>query len=221
MRPLCEITPFTLLDFKDTPSAIFWFAGCNLRCRYCHNPEIVLGEGQINEYEAFEFLRTRMGMLEGVVLSGGECTLYSNLPLFVSGIKRFGMKVKVDTNGMSPSMLKTLIDDELIDFVSLDYKAPAHKWKDICLSGSESLFWKSLEILLQSKIEFEVRTTWHPDLLNADDINNMFINLKSYGYEGDFYIQKFQNSGTVLDQTLATSALFFENHLLLTEIKFR
>ncbi len=192
MKALYDITPFTLLDFPDTPAAIFWFAGCNLRCVYCYNPDIVFGTGHIDEEEALAFLRRRQGLLEGVVLSGGECTTYPHLLSFCRSIKSLGYKIKLDTNGMRPDVIKALIDNKLIDFCALDYKAPEAKMDEICGGGNEKRFWESFKILRHSGVDFEVRTTFHPELLDEEDIITMAKSLKSKGYDREYYVQIFQ-----------------------------
>ncbi|MBV5348459.1 anaerobic ribonucleoside-triphosphate reductase activating protein [bacterium] len=192
MKALYDITPFTLLDFPDTPATIFWFAGCNLRCVYCYNPDIVFGTAHIDEEEALTFLRRRQGLLEGVVLSGGECTTYPHILSFCRSIKTLGYKIKLDTNGMRPDVIKALIDNKLIDFCALDYKAPETKMDEICGGGSEKRFWESFEVLHQSGIDFEVRTTFHPELLDEEDIISMAKSLKRKGYDREYYVQIFQ-----------------------------
>jgi len=192
MQALYDITPFTLLDFPDTPAAIFWFAGCNLRCVYCYNPDIVFGTARINEEEALTFLRRRQGLLEGVVLSGGECTTYPHLLTFCHCIKALGYKIKLDTNGMRPDVIAALIDNKLIDYVALDYKAPEAKMGEICGGGSEKRFWESFKVLRQTGIDFEVRTTFHPELLNENEIIDMAKLLKRRGYTSKYYLQIFQ-----------------------------
>jgi len=194
MKAPYDITPFTLLDFPDTPAAIFWFSGCNLRCVYCYNPDIVFGEARINEEEALTFLQRRQGLLEGVVLSGGECTTYPHLLAFCRSIKSLGYKIKLDTNGMRPDVIAALIDNKLIDYSALDYKAPEAKMDEICGGGSEKRFWESFKILRQSGIDFEVRTTFHPELLNENDIISMAKILKRRGYTRQYYLQIFQGS---------------------------
>jgi len=194
MKTLYDITPFTLLDFPDTPAAIFWFAGCNLRCVYCYNPDIVFGTARIDEEEALAFLRRRQGLLEGVVLSGGECTTYPHLLSFCRSIKALGYTIKLDTNGMRPDVIKVLIDNKLIDYIALDYKAPEAKMGEICGGGSEKRFWESFKILRQSSIDFEVRTTFHPELLSEQEIIIMAKILKRRGYEREYYVQIFQGS---------------------------
>jgi pyruvate formate lyase activating enzyme len=192
MKALYDITPFTLLDFPDTPAAIFWFAGCNLRCVYCYNPDIVFGAARIKEEEALSFLRKRQGLLEGVVLSGGECTTYPYLLSFCSSIKSLGYKIKLDTNGMRPDVIASLIEEKLIDYIALDYKAPEARLGEICGSGSEKRFWESFELLRQSGAVFEARTTYHSDLLSFEDITMMERSLRERGYVGEYFLQLFQ-----------------------------
>lgn len=192
MSGIYDITPFSLLDFPDIPSAIIWFAGCNLRCRYCYNPDIVLGEGRISESSVLKILSKRVGLLEGVVLSGGEATLYPNIVTLAHEIQQLGYKIKLDTNGMRPDIVETLIRNHLLDYVALDYKAPDIKMKNICGGGEESRFWKTFDLIKASRIPYEVRTTYHPDLLSHEDVMYMSVKLREAGYENPFYLQNFQ-----------------------------
>lgn len=193
MKALYDLTPFTLLDFPDIPAAIFWFAGCNLRCLYCYNPDIVLGSAHIDEEKALSFLSKRRGLLEGVVLSGGEATLYSNLIPFCRSIKALGYKIKLDTNAMRPDIIIALLQENLLDYVALDYKAPSSEMLRMCGGGSEIRFWESFHLLQNQSIQFEIRTTFHPDLLSEDKIITMANALKSEGYKRPFYVQIFRN----------------------------
>ncbi|MBV5322162.1 MAG: anaerobic ribonucleoside-triphosphate reductase activating protein [Sulfuricurvum sp.] len=193
MKALYDLTPFTLLDFPDIPAAIFWFAGCNLRCVYCYNPDIVLGSARIDEADALSFLTKRAGLLEGVVLSGGEATLYPNLLSFCRSIKALGYKIKLDTNGMRPDIISSFLEKGLLDYVALDYKAPSSEMLRICGGGSELRFWESFHLIKKSSVNFEVRTTFHPELLTEDQIITMANKLKSEGYKRPFYVQLFRN----------------------------
>lgn len=193
MKALYDLTPFTLLDFPDIPAAIFWFAGCNLRCTYCYNPDIVLGSAHIDEETALSFLSKRRGLLEGVVLSGGEATLYPNLIPFCRSIKALGYKIKLDSNAMRPDIIEKLLQDHLLDYVALDYKAPSSEMLHICGGGNERRFWESFHLLQKYGIEFEVRTTFHPDLLNESQILTMANTLLQEGYNRPFYVQLFQS----------------------------
>jgi len=122
-----DITKFTTLDYKDHLACIIWFVKCNMRCSYCYNSRIVEGEGILSNQEVFKFLKNRVGKLDGVVLSGGECTLNPDLLEICKEIKELGFKVKIDTNGLNPKLLSELISFGLIDFIALDYKAPSRK----------------------------------------------------------------------------------------------
>ncbi len=207
MLPLYDITAFTLLDFPDTPAAIVWFAGCNLRCLYCYNPDIVLGEGRISIEQALSILAKRVGFLEGVVLSGGECTLYSDLIPFCLSIKEMGYKIKMDTNGMRPDVIRQLLEKNLLDYVALDYKAPDSKMNDICGGGSEKRFWQSFDTLQSFNVAFEVRTTFHPDLLSEEEIITMNTALKAMGYQNPFYVQLFREGVETLEMVDASMRL--------------
>ena len=152
--PIYDITPFTALDYPEHLAAIFWFAGCNMRCPYCYNPDIVLGEGKISHRQALDFLQKRRGLLDGVVLSGGEATLYPELPELCQEIKSLGYKVKLDTNGVNPQMLLRLIEEGALDYVALDYKAPKQKFQAITKNKHFDHFSLSLSELLQSDVTF-------------------------------------------------------------------
>lgn len=192
MKALYDLTPFTLLDFPGTPAAILWFAGCNLRCLYCYNPEIVFGEARISEEEALQFLTKRAGLLEGVVLSGGEATLYPNLIPFCRTVRSLGYAIKLDTNGMRPDIIEKLIEENVIDYAALDFKAPDYKMAQICGGGSEERFWKSFDLLKNHDVSFEVRTTVHNDLMDENDIAAMAERLRKKGYDKPYYLQPFR-----------------------------
>ncbi|MBN2895877.1 MAG: anaerobic ribonucleoside-triphosphate reductase activating protein [Campylobacterales bacterium] len=195
---LHDITPFTLLDFPDTPAAIFWFAGCNLRCAYCYNPEIVLGEGCIDASEALAFLQRREGLLEGVVFSGGECTQVPSILTWARSVKALGFGLKIDTNAMRPDVLRRLLDEHLMDYCALDYKAPQALMQDICGGGSESRFWESFDLLRTSGVDFEVRTTFHGGLMRLETLEMMAHTLHVRGYRKPFYVQRFVNGVATL-----------------------
>ena len=97
-----SLTPFTQLDYPDEMACIVWLAGCNMRCPYCYNPEIIFGNNNKPWSEIKSFLEKRQGLLDAVVFSGGECTLHPDLELFCADAKALGYKVKIDSNGSSP-----------------------------------------------------------------------------------------------------------------------
>lgn len=194
------ITKFTALDYPDHLSAIIWFAGCNMRCSYCYNPDIVFGKGKVSEEELFSFLESRIGLLEGVVLSGGECTLYDNIEEICKKIKSLGFKIKIDTNGTNPDTLISLIKQNLVDYIALDFKAPEYKFKEITGNKNFEMFLKSLIYLIDLKFKFEVRTTVHSDLLNEEDINWIINLLEKVGYNNTYYIQNFRDNSITIGE---------------------
>ena len=191
--PIHSITPFTLLDYPGKTACILWFAGCNMRCVYCYNPEIVLGKGHISITEALGFIRSRKGLLEGVVLSGGECTLHRSIFPLLESIKELGFAVKIDTNGSRPKVLKALLHRGLVDYIALDFKALAHRYHAITKSGLFSAFEESLSLLVGTDVPFEVRTTVHSDLTGLEDLQAMVSFLQQVGYTGSYYIQHYVN----------------------------
>ena len=201
--PISSITRFTTTDFPDRLACIVWFTGCNMRCSYCYNPHIVTGEGNLSEIDLFNFLRTRQGKLDAVVLSGGECTLYDHLPELCESIKAMGFDIKLDTNGLNPSMIKHLVDEMLVDYIALDYKAPQSHFKALTKSTRFELFQETLEYLIHADVSFEIRTTVHPDLLDVTAINAIIGDLKNKGYAGTYYLQHYLH----VDETLGNSPL--------------
>ena len=213
-----DVTKFTHLDYPDHLAAIFWFSSCNMRCDYCYNPEIVFAKSSAYSLmDALEFLKTRVGLLDAVVLSGGEATLH-DLVEFAREIKRLGFSIKLDTNGTNYETIKELLDLELLDFIALDYKAPKYKFTQITHSNKYDDFSKTLDLLLERNVNFEVRTTLHYDLLNEEDINLIIKDLKKRGYENNYYIQSFVETGSNIGN-IQNSQYKFDPQKLLNELK--
>ncbi|HMT53066.1 MAG TPA: anaerobic ribonucleoside-triphosphate reductase activating protein [Saprospiraceae bacterium] len=187
-----NLTPFTLLDYPDKTAIILWFAGCNMRCTYCYNPEIVTGKGKYTFDDIKAFLASRKGFIDAIVLSGGECLLYDGVKDIIAAIKSMGFLVKIDTNGSRPDILQDLIKERLIDYVALDFKATKHKVSAITDADYYDEFIACMRIMLKSDIHYEVRTTVHSALLRAYDIRNMVNILSSIGYTGAYYLQHFR-----------------------------
>ena len=116
IKCLSDITPFSLLDYEGHSSCMLWFSGCNLRCVYCYNPSIVLEKAQFSFEYALKFLNKRKGLLDAVVLSGGECTSHKYLVEYAKQIKDLGFKIKLDTNGTNPDRVVNLINNNLVDY---------------------------------------------------------------------------------------------------------
>jgi pyruvate formate lyase activating enzyme len=179
-------------------SCILWFAGCNMRCQYCYNPEIVYGKGSISFEKVISFLLSRKNLLDAVVLSGGECVMHKNIIPLITEIKKLGFLVKIDTNGSSPDVMQKLLFLHLVNYVALDFKGPKSKFKAITKSDLFDPFEKTLDLVLKAKIPFEVRTTYHSDLLTNEDLAAMVGFLESKNYIGNYYVQYFKNNVNTL-----------------------
>lgn len=142
---------------------------------------------------ALNFIQSRKGLLDGVVLSGGECTMYKEIVPFARAIKAMGMLVKIDTNGSHPQRMRELVAQNLIDYVSLDYKAMPHQFEAITKSSFYHEFEETLALLQKSNITFEVRTTIHSALFSEPTLRAMANHLYALGYRGKYYLQNFLN----------------------------
>lgn len=182
----------SLLDYPKTISAIIWTVGCNCRCPFCYNKDIVFGNtGLIPEDEVISFLEKRKGMLEGLVITGGEPLMQEDTVDFISKVKKLGYLVKIDTNGAYPEALKELIDKKQVNYIAMDVKAPIDKYE--VLTGIKADIKKikeSIELIKNSKIDYEFRTTAIPEYLSKKDILDIAKWLKG---SKKFYIQQFKS----------------------------
>lgn len=187
----------SLIDYPEKISAIIFTQGCNFKCPYCHNPELIgnISSEPLGSLEILDFLQSRIGKLDGVVITGGEPTLHKDLPEFIKQIKDLGFCVKLDTNGTNPIMLKKLLDEKLIDYVAMDIKAPIEKYSDVvCTEVETANVLKSIEMLKNSSIQFEFRTTVVKSQLSVDDFDK--IGKMIEGSE-KYYLQRFVPSKTL------------------------
>lgn len=185
----------SLLDFPEKIAAIVFTMGCNFRCGYCHNPELINGEAKIEE--VFEFLKTRQGKLDGVVITGGEPCLQKDLPEFIKQVKELGFAVKLDTNGSFPEMLEKVLPD--LDYVAMDIKAPLEKYSQIVnVDVDTSKILKSIEILKNGGVDYEFRTTVVKSQLSFEDFEKIGQLIQG---APRYYLQKFVAS-KILDNSL-------------------
>jgi pyruvate formate lyase activating enzyme len=210
-QPISYITPFTLLDYPHKSACILWYAGCNMRCDYCYNPEVVLGKGTISFEEVLTFLKKRIGLLDGVVLSGGECLLHKTIVDQIRAIKEMGFYVKIDTNGSKPDCIAQLLEKKLVDYIALDFKALEDQYQRVTHSDLFTSFETTLQLLLQSHVPFEVRTTYHSELVTADDVKSMVFYLEEKGYTGTYYLQAFRNLSETLVELPYSHPISFQN----------
>lgn len=192
---ICGLTKTTLLDYPGKVAATVFLGGCNFRCPFCHNGDLVLYSQKMPVYEMDEimaFFQKRKNVLEGVCISGGEPTLYDDLPKFITDIKNMGYLVKLDTNGTNLQMMTELVDEKLVDYIAMDIKASPNLYEKVCnsLVDMESIQ-ASVNFLLEGKIPYEFRTTMVKEfhtMKEMDEIGQWIKGAKSY------YLQNYQET---------------------------
>ena len=164
----------SLIDYPGLISAVVFLQGCNFKCSYCHNPELVdpsLFQPCLRENDIFDFLETRKGKLDAVSITGGEPTLQDKLPAFIKQIRKMGFAIKMDTNGSQPKVIKNLLAENLLDFIAMDIKAPLEKYKEIVKTPVKvDSIKESIDLILKAKITHEFRTTIVKSQLGENDI---------------------------------------------------
>lgn len=173
------LQPVTLLDYPQKVAAIIFAQGCNMRCPFCYNPNLVLPdlidqEKPFSQEKVFELLRRRQKYLDGVCLTGGEPTLQLDLADFCRAIKNLGLLIKLDTNGLLPDVLRNLIDQQLVDYVAMDIKGPLHNLEKFCgLNVDPEKIKASIEIIKNSDLGYEFRSTLVKGLHTKEDVKKM------------------------------------------------
>ena len=172
------LTQFTLSDYPGKVAAIIFTQGCNFRCPFCHNNDLTPlmrpPEELIPEDTVMQFLNKRRGLLQGVVISGGEPTIQPGLPDFIRTIKSMGYYIKLDTNGSIPEVLRLLLNEKLLDYIAMDIKGPFESYHR--LAGTPVFLEKiknSIALIASSNVSHEFRTTLVEQLLSPEDIENI------------------------------------------------
>lgn len=196
---ICGLQKTTLLDYPGRVAATVFTGGCNFRCPFCHNSELLEGplKAAYSVEELLAFLRKRRGVLEGVCITGGEPTLYPDLEEFIKSIRRQGLAVKLDTNGYQPEVLIDLCRKGLLDYVAMDIKTSRENYPTV--SGVEMLQMErideSIEFLLSGSIPYEFRTTVVRGLHTAQDFDRIGPWIKGCS---EYYLQCFTDTGQIL-----------------------
>lgn len=171
------IQKLSLVDYPGHTAAVIFTVGCNFRCGYCHDAELVLPERYptaMSLEEVFNFLEKRRGKLDAIVVCGGEPTIHDDLPEFMHSIKQLGFLVKLDSNGTRPEMLARIIKNKDVDFIAMDIKGPLWKYSAI-VSRPVNLdaIKDSVRLIIDSGLKHEFRTTVVKELLAVDDFNEI------------------------------------------------
>jgi pyruvate formate lyase activating enzyme len=187
----------SLIDYPEKITAIVFTQGCNFRCPYCHNPDLVEINSKnhlIPESEIFKFLEKRKGLLDAVTITGGEPTLQKDLKQFIAKVKRMGYKVKLDSNGTNPVFLKEILDEGNVDYVAMDIKNCPEKYDKVVGPVDMENIQKSIYIIMHSGLEYEFRTTVLPKLHKNEDFENIGKMIKG---ANKYFIQNFRPDNTL------------------------
>lgn len=202
---ICGLQKMTLLDYPGKIACTVFLGGCNFRCPFCHNSELFMGKPEklMEDEEFFKFLQSRKGLLDAVCVSGGEPTLYKNLPEFLKRIKELGFLVKLDTNGSNPAMVKQLVANGLVDYIAMDVKnSPALYAQTVGLETVDlTSIEESLRFLIGGSVNYELRTTLVSQLHDSRSIQDMGVWLTSLvtGKKPEkLFLQSFVDRDTVL-----------------------
>jgi len=213
MLKIGGLQKLTLLDYPGKIAATLFLAGCNFRCGFCHNPDLVIVKQDANlipEAEVLDFLKKRKGVLDGVCIGGGEPLFQPEIREFLAKIKDLGYLIKLDTNGFNSSLLEQLVKEKLIDYIAMDIKASLGKYE--AFTGLKSDFKNirdSIKLIMASGLPYEFRTTVLPKFHNSEEIEKigqMISGAKVY------FLQNFRNKIT-LDPALERESSFTDDEL--------
>lgn len=192
------IQKMTLLDFPGCVSCTIFLGGCDFRCPFCHNFELIDGtmKPTMDDDELISFLESRKGLLEGVAITGGEPLMHKDLPELIKRIKDAGYRVKLDTNGYHPHLLQEILNSGMVEYVAMDIKNSPEKYALTC--GIDNIdinkIYKSISLLMNSTIEYEFRTTVVSELHNEDDFNKIGEIIKG---AKRYFLQRFTDRDSV------------------------
>ncbi|MFH1233082.1 MAG: anaerobic ribonucleoside-triphosphate reductase activating protein [Patescibacteria group bacterium] len=215
---------FSLLDYPEKISAIIFTQGCNFRCQFCYNPMLVLpihskggnfkyqkDHPLYNEGDLFVFLKSRVGKLDAVVITGGEPTIHKDLIDFIVKIKKLGFLIKLDTNGTHPEVVKKLIDQKLLDYIAMDIKAPKEKYQKVVgLRVDWEKIKKSIKIITSSNLPYEFRTTVAPELFSQSDISSIGKLIKG---ADKWYLRKFKSNMDLINPKLKNKKPYLDQEM--------
>lgn len=188
----------SLIDYPGKISSVLFSGGCNLRCKYCHNPELACNSCSLETFtndEALTFLKERRRIIDGLTLSGGEPTISGNIEDFLESVRDIGLPAKLDTNGLKPEVVERLIRKGLLDYIAVDLKTSPEKYtllteRDVDFSRIR----ETLDIVRESGVEYEVRTTCIPFYVTMED----FASIKrEIGLVKKYYLHQFVNTVTL------------------------
>ena len=194
------LNKLTTQDFPEHLACIIFTKGCNFNCSYCYNRDLVDNKAEtIDEDYVMAYLYKRRKILDGVVISGGEPTIWDDLIPFIKKIKEFKLDIKLDTNGYNPTMLKEILDNNLVDYIAMDIKAIPDKYMKVINKKIDfNKILESIDLIKKSNIKYEFRTTIMKGVHDKKDIIKI---LKLIG-DSKLYLQNFQCTDVVKDKNI-------------------
>lgn len=205
---IAGLQKMTLLDFPGQVACTVFLQGCNFRCPFCHNSSLLPGTGEylMEDTELLSFLEKRVGLLDGVCITGGEPTLQKELPQLLKKIKALGYRVKLDTNGSCPEMLKAVVEAGTVDYVAMDIKNAPQQYEKTAGTNPAMLkkVEESIRYLMSDAVDYEFRTTVVEELHDAKSILEMGQWLHSLGEKPAkrWYLQQYMDRDSVLSSGL-------------------
>ncbi len=188
----------SLIDYPGKISTIVFTQGCSFACGYCHNPELVIPEqfgSLIKQKDFFDYLKKRQGKLDAVVITGGDPILQPDLLDFMNKIKKLNYLIKLDTTGIKPDLIKAMIKQKLVDYIAMDIKAPLDKYHTVTNRQiNTNLIKKSIDLLINSQLDYEFRTTIVKNQLSLHDFEKIALLIKG---AKKYFLQKFVSSKTI------------------------
>ncbi len=212
------LTKFSLIDFPGRITCILFAGGCNFRCPYCHNPHLVIdpeSQPRLSDSYIFNFLEKRRGKIDGVVISGGEPSMYPALPGFLEKIKTMGFLIKLDTNGSYPDVIISIHKSKCLDAIGIDYKAPSSGYSEITGTKIKDIvvrIHKTISYCIKNKVPMDLRTTVHKRFHTQDVLKKMRYELNTIG-AGAWTLQQFHPSETI-DDSLADEKTYSDHELI-------
>ncbi len=193
---IAGLQKLSLVDYPGLLSAVVFLEGCNFRCPYCYNIDLIDGKSELEcpEEEVFEFLERRKNIVEAVVITGGEPTLHGSLEELIFKVRDLGYKIKLDTNGSDPRMLRELIKQRAVDYIALDIKTSPSKYERVCdLKEMKEKLLDSIGILLKGNVDHEMRTTCVPGIVEVEDFYKISKMVKG---ADKYFLQQFRSEQT-------------------------
>ena len=204
----------SLIDFPGRISSVIFTGGCNLSCSYCHNPDLAKDSSsleKIDETEIFSFLKKRKGIIDGVTITGGEPTLNLGLIPFLEKIKNLKLDIKLDSNALKPNVIKEVLEKELVDYVAIDVKTSPEKYNQLTNRKVDfSKIKETIEILNDSSVDYEIRTTCVPKFVTMEDLKSIKNSIPKVN---KYFLQQFVSSVDLIDPKMQGTDIYCTKEL--------